>query len=68
MSKKINHSLNFRNVLQLEKQGNDLKIIVEELQIINQSLSDNEKVKEDVLANLYDQLLVLSEEYDLSNI
>ena len=60
--------MTFRNSLQLEKEGNDLQTIVEELQIINQSLRDNEKVKEDVLANLYDQLLVLSEEYDLSNI
>ena len=34
-------------------------------QIINLK---NDKIKEDVLANLYDQLLVLSEEYDLSNI
>lgn len=52
--------MTFRNSLQLEKEGNDLQTIVEELQIINQSLRDNEKVKEDVLANLYDQILVLS--------
>jgi len=36
-------------------------IYIEELQILNQSLRENDKVKEDALAHLSDQLLVLSE-------
>ena len=46
----------------MERQGADLQTKIEELQIINQSLREkNDKVKEDALAQLSDQLLVLSE-------
>jgi hypothetical protein len=45
----------------LERQGADIQTKVEELQLINQSLRENDKVKEDALAHLSDQLLVLSE-------
>ena len=38
-----------------------LIICKEEIQLINQSLRENDKVKEDALAHLSDQLLVLSE-------
>ena len=34
---------------------------IEELHLVNQSFRDNNKVKEDVLTNFSDQLLVLSE-------
>ena len=37
------------------------KTKIEELQIINHSLRENDKIKEDALAHLSDQLLVLSE-------
>jgi hypothetical protein len=59
--KKIEPYLTFLNVPQLERQGADLQTKIEELQIINQSLRENDKVKEDALAHLSDQLLVLSE-------
>ena len=45
----------------MERQGADLKTKKEKLQLINQSLRENDKVKEDALAHLSDQLLVLSE-------
>jgi hypothetical protein len=45
----------------LERQGADLQTKIEELQIINQPLRENDKVKEDALAHLSDQLLVVSE-------
>ena len=51
----------FLNIPQLERQGADLQTKIEELQLINQSLRENDKVKEDALAHLSDQLLVLSE-------
>jgi hypothetical protein len=60
-SKKNEPSLTFLNVPQLERQGADLQTKIEELQIINHSLRENDKVKEDALAHLSDQLLVLSE-------
>ena len=44
----------------MERQGADLQTKIEELRIINQSLRENDKVKEDALAHLSDQLLVLS--------
>ncbi len=37
----------FLNILQLERQGADLQTKIEELRIINQSLRENDKVKED---------------------
>ena len=45
----------------MKRQGADLQTKIEELQLINQSLRENDKVKEDALAHLSDQLLVLSE-------
>ena len=59
--KKIEPYLTFLNVPQLERQGADLQTKIEELQIINRSLRENDKIKEDALAHLSDQLLVLSE-------
>ena len=45
--KKIEPYLTFLNVPQLERQGADLQTKIEELQIINQSLIENDKIKED---------------------
>ena len=54
--------MTFLNVPQLEGQGADLQTKIEELQIINQSLREkNDKMKEDIIANLSDKLIVLSE-------
>jgi len=54
--------LTFLNVPQLDGQGADLQTKIEELQIINQSLREkNDKMKEDIIANLSDKLIVLSE-------
>ena len=49
------------NVPQLERQDADLQNKIEELQLINQSLRENDKVKEDALVHRSDQLLVLTE-------
>ena len=59
--KKIEPYLTFLNIPQLERQGADLQTKIEELQLINQSLRENDKVKEDALSHLSDQLLILSE-------
>lgn len=59
--RKIEPYLTFLNVPQLERQGADLQTKIEELQLINRSLRENDKVKEDALSHLSDQLLVLSE-------
>ena len=56
---KIQLYLTFLYVPQLERQGADLQTKIKELQQINQSLRENDKVKEDALADLSDQLLDL---------
>ena len=44
------------------------KLKIEELQIINQSLREkNDKMKEDVIANLSDKLIMLSERFKRRN-
>ena len=53
--------ISFLNVPQLERQGADLQTKIEELQLLNQSLRHYDKIKENALAHLSDQLLVLSE-------
>jgi uncharacterized protein Yka (UPF0111/DUF47 family) len=57
--------LTFLNVPQLEGQRTDLQTKIEELQIINQSLREkNDKMKKDIIANLSDKLIMLSERLD----
>ncbi|HEY5737550.1 MAG TPA: hypothetical protein VIS28_04655 [Nitrososphaeraceae archaeon] len=57
--------MTFLNVPYLEGQGTDLQTKIEELQIINQSLREkNDKIKEDIIANLADKLIMLSERLD----
>ena len=50
---------------QLKRQGADLETKIEELQDINQILREKDKMKEDVIANLSDKLIMLSERLDI---
>ena len=61
---KIEPSLTFLNIQQLNRQSADLDTKVEELQDINQVLREKDKMKEDVIANLSDKLIRLSERLD----
>ena len=61
---KIEPYLTFLNVQQLKRQGADLETKIEELQDINQVLREKDKMKEDVIANLSDKLIMLSERLD----
>ena len=56
--------MTFLNIQQLNRQGADLDTKVEELQDINQVLREKDKMKEDVIANLSDKLIRLSERLD----
>jgi cell division protein FtsB len=56
--------ISFLNVSKLERQGADLETKIEELQDINQVLREKDKMKEDVIANLSDKLIMLSERLD----
>ena len=62
--KKIEPYLTFLNVPQLKRQGADLETKIEELQDINQVLREKDKMKEDVITNLSDKLIMLSERLD----
>ena len=48
----------------MNRQGVDSETRIEELQDINQVLREKDKMKEDVIANLLDKLIRLSERLD----
>jgi integrase/recombinase XerD len=58
--RKIEPYLTFLNIHQLERQGADIQTKVEELEELNQSLRQRDKVKDDAIAQLSDQLMSLS--------
>ena len=58
--RKIESYLTFLNVHQLERQGADIQTKVEELEELHQSLRQRDKVKDDAIAQLSDQLVSLS--------
>jgi hypothetical protein len=58
--RKIEPYLKFLNIHQLERQGADIQSKVQELEDLNSSLRERDKVKDDAIAHLSDQLLSLS--------
>jgi chromosome segregation ATPase len=58
--KKIEPYLTFLNIHQLERQGADIQNKIQELEDTNSSLRERDKVKDDAIARLSDQLLALS--------
>jgi hypothetical protein len=58
--RKIEPYLTFLNIHQLERQGADIQSKVEELEDVNSSLRERDKVKDDAIAHLSDQLIALS--------
>ncbi|MGB6594802.1 MAG: hypothetical protein WBE68_25140 [Candidatus Nitrosopolaris sp.] len=62
--RKIEPYLTFLNVHQLERQGADIQSNVEELEQLNQSMRDRDKMKDDAIAHLSDQLIALTTRLD----
>jgi integrase len=58
--RKVEPYLTFLNIPQLERQGADIQSKVEELEMLNQSLRNRDKLKDDAIAQLSDQLMALS--------
>jgi hypothetical protein len=58
--RKIEPYLTFLNIPQLERQGADMQTRVEELKLVNQSLRNRDKLKDDAIAQLSDQLMAIS--------
>ena len=52
--------MTFLNIHQLERQGADIQSKVEELEELNQSLRNRDKMKDDAIAQLSDQLMALT--------
>ncbi len=62
--RKIEPYLTFLNVHQLERQGADIQSKVEQLQQLNESMRDRDKMKDDAIAHLSDQLIALTTRLD----
>jgi integrase len=58
--RKIEPYLTFLNVHQLERQGADIQSKLEELEELNQSFRERDKMKDDAIAHLSDQLMALT--------
>jgi hypothetical protein len=58
--RKIEPYLTFLNIPQLERQGADIQSKVEELEELNQSLRSRDKLKDDAISQLSDQLMALT--------
>ena len=52
--------MTFLNIHQLERQGADIQSKVEELEQLNQSMRDRDKMKDDAIAHLSDQLVSIT--------
>ena len=62
--RKIEPYLTFLNVHQLERQGADIQSKVEQLEQLNQSMRDGDKMKDDAIAHLSDQLIAVTTRLD----
>jgi integrase len=58
--RKIEPYLTFLNVHKLERQGADIQSKIEELEELNQSFRERDKMKDDAIAHLSDQLMALT--------
>ena len=56
--------MTFLNIQQLKRQGADIRSKVEELEQLNQSMRDRDKMKDDAIAHLSDQLIALTVRLD----
>ena len=48
----------------MERQGADIQSKIEELEQLNQSMRDHDKMKDDAIAHLSDQLIALTTRLD----
>jgi len=58
--RKVEPYLTFLNIVQLERQGADIQSKVGELEELNESLRNRDKMKDDAIAQLSDQLMALT--------
>jgi hypothetical protein len=58
--RKMESYLTFLNVHELERQGADIQSKIEELEELNQSFRERDKIKDDAIAHLSDQVMALT--------
>ena len=61
---KVEPYLPFLIIHTLERQGADIQSKVEQLEQLNQSMRDRDKMKDDAIAHLSDQLIALTTRLD----
>ena len=61
---KVEPYLTFLNIPRLERQGADIQSKVEQLEQLNESMRDRDKMKDDAIAHLSDQLIALTTRLD----
>jgi hypothetical protein len=59
--RKIEPYLTLLKIHQFERQGADIQSKVEEVEQLNQSMIDRDKMKDDAIAHLSDQLVAITE-------
>ena len=57
---KVKPYLTFLKITELQRQGADIQTKVEELEELNQSLRNRDKIKDDAIAQLSDQVMALT--------
>jgi integrase len=57
---KIEPYLTFLNIHELERHGADIQSKIEEVELVNQSLRQHDKMKDDAIAHLSDQLVAIT--------
>ena len=60
--------MTFLNIPQPERQGADIQSKVEELEVLNQAMRDHDKLKDDAIAYLSDQLFTSFKGKDLQKV
>jgi hypothetical protein len=63
--KKVEPYLTYLNVHQLERRGADFETKLEELEVLNKSLREKDRTKDEIISSLSDRLLILSERMEV---
>jgi integrase len=63
--KKIEPYLTYLNIHRLERQGADIETKIDELEILNTSLREKDKTKDEIISSLSDRLISLSERIEV---
>ena len=63
--KKVEPYLTYLDIHQLERQGADIQSKISELELLNVSMTERDRMKDDIISSLSDRLLTLSERIEV---